>query len=317
MSYQIGFSEEKEDKIIEMYLSGKDQVVIAKHFNTYNTSIRRVLLRRNIKILSKSERDRLITPTFFNNYSDINIQYWLGVIASDGCITRNRLVFEAKDKEWVENFRDFLNPKINITITQPKRGNTLYRMSCGVKGLKEELFKYGIIPNKSLVLEWKMPITNHFLRGIFDGDGCITLTSKTKYALISICSGSKIFLEQIQIFLEEKDIHSVISTEIKDRKNPLYYLSIHNLKDKQKMYYLLYDNTNFFLKRKEKKFATVLGQSYLKEANRKVQLNENGKITNYSSISALGRYLNIDHRKIGYWLQKNLILKKGYDAKYL
>ena len=317
MGYSDKFSGEKENKIVEMYLEGIDQVRIANYFNTFNTSIRRVLLRKNIKILSNSERNRPIIPTFFNNYDDPDIQYWLGVLASDGCITGSKLIFEAKDKEWVESFRDYLNPKINLNVTQPKKGHTLYRVSCSVKGIQEELFKYGIVPNKSLSLEWKMPITNHFVRGVFDGGGCVTLTKKMKYVAIAICSGSKIFLEQVQIFFNENNIHTVISSESKNRNNPLYYISIHNIPDKQKMYHLLYDDAKFFLQRKEKKFATILDQSYLREAKRKVQLNENGKITNYDSISELGRYLNIDHRKVGYWLQKNLALKRGYDIKYL
>ena len=42
------FTKEKEDEIIHLYKSGKTQKEIAMQFNTFNTSIRRVLLRYNI-----------------------------------------------------------------------------------------------------------------------------------------------------------------------------------------------------------------------------------------------------------------------------
>jgi DNA invertase Pin-like site-specific DNA recombinase len=44
------FSKEKEQEIVNMYIKGLSQVEIAKYFNTFNTSIRRVLKRNNIKI---------------------------------------------------------------------------------------------------------------------------------------------------------------------------------------------------------------------------------------------------------------------------
>lgn len=42
------FSIEKERDIIQKYKSGKNTIEIAKIYNTYNTSIRRVLLRNGI-----------------------------------------------------------------------------------------------------------------------------------------------------------------------------------------------------------------------------------------------------------------------------
>lgn len=42
------FSKEIELDIIDKYKKGKNTVEIAKEYNTYNTSIRRVLLRNRI-----------------------------------------------------------------------------------------------------------------------------------------------------------------------------------------------------------------------------------------------------------------------------
>lgn len=42
------FNSQKEASIVEDYKSGKTTIEIARKWNTYNTSIRRVLLRYNI-----------------------------------------------------------------------------------------------------------------------------------------------------------------------------------------------------------------------------------------------------------------------------
>lgn len=262
------FSKEKEEEIIQLYNSGKSPQEISKVFNTFNTSIRRVLLRNSITPPSPSERNRKLIPTFFNDYNSPDIQYWLGVLASDGCIMENRLVLEAKDLDWIEDFRLYLNPNINIITTQPKKGNTLYRVSLRIKGIHNELEKYGLVPNKSLTLVWKYPITSDFLRGYFDGDGTVVIAKQARYPIVSICSGSEIILKQIKDFLKENNIESHIREEKKDRKNTLFVLKINKYKEKIKLYHLLYENANFYLKRKEIRFKTILTIPYIKNKNR-------------------------------------------------
>lgn len=250
------FSEEKEKQIVSMYLSGKNQKEIATHFQTFNTSIRRVLMRNGISIVSLSERLRAIPPTVFDDYTDKEVQYWLGVIASDGCLTSGKLVVETKDKDWMEDYKNFLNPRINLNVTQPKRGNTLYRVQVRSKGLKENLEKYGLTENKSLTLFWKFPLTKDFVRGVFDGDGCVVFTEKTKTPLISFCGGSLIFLEQIQHFLKDNSIYSKMRKVTREGKI-LYYLCIHNIEDKKAFFNLIYSNTGSYLKRKKEKFSNI------------------------------------------------------------
>lgn len=255
------FSKEKDEQIVKMYKEGKNQVEIAEYFNTFNTSIRRVLLRHNIKVLTNSERQRKISPLFFNDYSNKNIQYWLGVIASDGCITKGKLIVETVDLDWMTDYRNFLNPDINILETQPPRGNLLYRVQVRSKGIVQELEKYGITNNKSLSLYWKYPLTWDFIRGIFDGDGCVTYTKNTKYVIVSFCGGSIKFLQQIQEFLLQNNIKSNLNEE-KREDRILYYLHINFLEDKKKLYNFLYEKAIFFLKRKKEKFSNILNQNY-------------------------------------------------------
>ena len=78
-----------DNYIIKEYLSGRTQQNIAKELHTYNTSIRRVLLRNNIKIRSNSEIQRFVN---YNPFPKKENQYWVGLFAADSCITNNDIV---------------------------------------------------------------------------------------------------------------------------------------------------------------------------------------------------------------------------------
>ena len=103
MSTNKKFSQIKEDEIIKLYtIDNKTQEEISKIYNTYNTSIRRVLLRNNIEIRGNSDIQKFINYEDFISKKDTNeFYYFIGLLASDGCITGNRVVldFSNKNKE--------------------------------------------------------------------------------------------------------------------------------------------------------------------------------------------------------------------------
>ena len=81
------FSKEKENSIIQDYLNGKNTVQIAKKWNTYNTSIRRVLLRNNILIRSNVIAHTNVPVCPFKDGDEYS-EYFLGLLLTDGCISR-------------------------------------------------------------------------------------------------------------------------------------------------------------------------------------------------------------------------------------
>ena len=71
------------------------------------------------------------------------------------------------------------------------------------------LVNLGIKENKSH-LDYKIPnidenFINSFILGYFDGDGCITIKS-TGYSVVSICCNSRLFLEDVQKYLNKLNI---------------------------------------------------------------------------------------------------------------
>ena len=71
--------------IIQEYKNGRTTKSIAKELGTYNTSIRRFLLRNNIVPRDQSEALKTVKDTVFTCMSE-EAQYWIGYIIADGTI---------------------------------------------------------------------------------------------------------------------------------------------------------------------------------------------------------------------------------------
>lgn len=84
---------------------------------------------------------------------------------------------------------------------------TSYVVRIGNKIIYDDLMKLGLCPRKSLIIELpEVPdeYFSYFLRGYFDGDGCINV-EKTKNNRLNIIftSGSEVFLEQMANKIQE------------------------------------------------------------------------------------------------------------------
>lgn len=129
----------------------------------------------------------------------------------------------------------------------------IYRWSIRNHKLWKYLNGYGCIPNKSLQLIFPDKsifhdevLIRHFIRGYFDGDGCICFTPKTK--IISVL-GTKEFLNGIKLYIPYwKD-----SNFYKHGKNNTFMLQS-NFKKAYKILKFLYDDASIFLDRKYDKY---------------------------------------------------------------
>lgn len=95
---------------------------------------------------------------------------------------------------------------------------------------------------------------NSFIRGYFDGDGCITIKNDNSI-VVSICCNSKLFLENLQEKLQNNNIFSRILTE-KRKHNNLYVLYLKGRKNQLNFKNYIYNNY-MRLKRKYDKFMKI------------------------------------------------------------
>ena len=190
------FSKEKEESIINDYLQGYNTVEIANKWNTYNTSIRRVLLRNNIKIRGNVESQTTIKECPFKDGDEYS-EYFLGLLLTDGCISRRSknsatVSLSLKDKELMEQFQRFICPNNKISkILQKKYGTYMYQSSTRSKLITDWLDSKGNFYNKSYDCDIYTPLTSHILRGIFDGDGYCMTRNKGNTFCYGICGDGR------------------------------------------------------------------------------------------------------------------------------
>lgn len=244
------FSKEKEESIINDYLCGYNTVEIANKWNTYNTSIRRVLLRNNIKIRNNVEAHSNIQECPFRDNDEYS-EYFLGLLLTDGCITRRTknsatISLGLIDKELMEVFQNFICPTNKLGKVLQKKYNTyMYQSSTRSKLIADWLDSKGNFYNKSYECDIYVPLTPHILRGIFDGDGyCMTRNNGSTFCY-GICGKSKIFLEKIQQYLLTQNISFRLHF-----RHDLYYLESSKTVEVVKFYNLIYKEAHIYLMRK-------------------------------------------------------------------
>lgn len=248
-------------EICKLHDMGFSPTVIAKQLNTYNTTIRRILLKNNHILKTPSEVQRIIRKNPFISL-DNKALYWIGFISADGNLsdpskggkyTIDVSVAE-QDKEHLKKYSLFLGYGVKPKNYYNKKYNSyLWSLRFGNKEIHQYLNSLGITPNKSKTLELNINISWPMLSGILDGDGCVR-TLPNNRAMIEIASGSKKFITQINSFLKNNNIHHTITA------SNINILRICTQKDVINFSKEIYSSNNQFLQRKYEK----LGPSIIK-----------------------------------------------------
>ena len=263
------FSSEKESEIIKLYKSGMTQKDIANKYNTFNTSIRRVLLRNKIIPRTGSKVNRRCKHSPFKSYKkhDEYTEYFLGMLLTDGCITYRHktsnvpninLSLTSSDGYIIEKFRDWASPRQKVSnVYQKINGSYMTSVNITNEEAVNWLTRKGNFKNKSYECKIYCPITWHILRGIFDGDGGWRSVNSGGISFF-ICGLSEVFMNQINNFLLKHNIKSRIRFDEPDKyhKNGIYYVNVYNYSDVIKIGQNMYLNASIFLKRKYEKWLT-------------------------------------------------------------
>lgn len=135
-----------------------------------------------IKYNIMSNRKYKLNDNFFENIDCEKKAYALGLMYSDGNIHHDKYSWyitfgqQEERKDLVYKLHSILGSESNIhtTLTGSK---TFYYFSVVSKKMYNDLNNLGVTPNKSLSLQFpktmEKKLMPHFIRGLFDGDGCI------------------------------------------------------------------------------------------------------------------------------------------------
>lgn len=186
----IIWSQDQINYITQEYNNHHSAPTIAKQFGVSTEAIRTVLRKAGVKILSISELQQLSHPRdslFFEKIDTPQKAYWLGFLYADGYVSKDnaiRINLKKDDEEHLNKFMkaiEYVNGKIKYSQKRAE-GKVYEQAYCQIKDavMASDLADKGCVNKKSLVLTFPSedklpkPLYSHFIRGYFDGDGCLT-----------------------------------------------------------------------------------------------------------------------------------------------
>ena len=170
--------------------------------------------KKNIKKLSKEEQSKIqslnsrkysINQDYFKTWSH-NMAYILGLWFADGCIYGGKMfdiTLHKKDKYILKKIAEELKYKGNLYDYVDRQA---VRINFSCKVIYDDIVSLGGIENKSLKIEFpKVPkeYLPDFIRGYFDGDGCVMNLKNNRLNSAFTC-GSKKFLKTLLKVLKEE-----------------------------------------------------------------------------------------------------------------
>ena len=225
------------------------------------------------------------TKKYYNeNYFEIidteDKAYFLGFIFADGCVTNDIsksiysvvLKLHTKDKHILEDLIKCVDGDVSIW-THGQREMVQVKLSG--KKIVNDLEEKGALPNKTFSVKYPNideDLERHFLRGYFDGDGCIRINKDrrdgSKRGDLRIVSGSMDMLNKINErmnILFGCNINKLYGPKDKNFK----YIGWAGMTDIEKIYEGFYMNSNLFLTRKKIIFDEVIDEIKNKQKYRK------------------------------------------------
>lgn len=212
---QKAFSKEQEQEILKKYNEGASMLSLQKEYQTSWETLKNLFEEKGIKknSLSKIQNPNLLED-YFENIDSVDKAYWIGWLLSDGCIQNRQdkkgyeisLTLLAQDEHILHQLEEDLQVQGKVATFC----NDYKRFSLGCKKMVEDLEKYSLINNKTFTCYISNLIPkkyySHLLRGIFDGDGGITIYKRSNGQInyeLSFCGNEQIITKIKEILLEE------------------------------------------------------------------------------------------------------------------
>lgn len=245
------------------YLKGQKltRLQIAKTFG-----ISESMLKRRISKEGWGAKKPTVCESCFSELTSDSC-YWAGFIAADGCVKNDgtlTICLNYDDTAHLEKFKEYCKSTHKITSNTEK----YYRSEISFKRtrISEDLYSnFNITPRKSLT--YKMPtlppgMMRHFLRGYFDGDGCICESFSNKNSktatLYTTVTGSQDFIKSLEhFFVDTLGIKGSVSTKINKGSTPFCTVKYNTTASKILLEYL-YKDCKYYLDRKKKLYDTIV-----------------------------------------------------------
>lgn len=218
--------------------------------------------------------------TLNKNYFDVidtqEKAYFLGLLYADGCNCvvggyRISIKLQEQDKPILDKLNVALGSNRPLGFRELSKKNpkwkNAYELQIGNKHLSKQLEILGCMPNKSLTLifptEQQVPkhLINHFVRGVWDGDGSISCSNKKNILSCNLVSTQQFCEKLSELLYKELSIYSSI---YQDKKSKLRNTSTRRFtirgghKNVKIFLDWLYKDATVYLERKYKLYLPTL-----------------------------------------------------------
>ena len=203
----------QEEFIAEMYKKGYSTRELGKFYKKDNTTIKSIV--NNYTKLRSNSESRFIKNDYFENIDNKTKAYILGFIVADGNICTKKDGSKMLSIEQLSNedvlLQNILN-EIKLNGKLHKTGNeSTSKISVSSNVLCDNLNKLGIYDNKALNVRIDHIIQNldkeliaSFIRGIFDGDGHISINEEELSKSRLVFTGNEYVLSSIKNLLMDE-----------------------------------------------------------------------------------------------------------------
>jgi hypothetical protein len=251
---------DKEIEIVNLRKSGRSPKEIMclydiKKHHYYN------IISRNGTSRSIPNKKYLQNDNYFSIIDSTEKAYWLGFLFADGYVREYQLslCLSLKDKLHLIKFKNSIESDSEIKDRCIKRkykgeDKIYYSSTLDIYSITicNDLLQYGLCRNKSLILQPPKNVSEFyfrdFIRGYFDGDGCVSTFKNHKKIKIL---GTYEFLNWINKVLSN---NGVSIRNIDKQTNNIFRIQ-YNTKDVKLIYNYFYKQSIIHLERKKEKFS--------------------------------------------------------------
>jgi len=210
----------------------------------------------------KSYRTYEIDENLFSKIDTPNKAYFLGIMYADGNIHSRshqiKLKLQEKDKQILDDIKLSFNisQKLHFIKSNNIKVQNQYSLVIVNKVMHGDLIRHGVRPNKTFKLSFPFGLDSdlysHFVRGYFDGDGCISYDDARGSSTVSIC-GTQQMCEDLQ-WLFDRNI-GIKSFTSPDRN--IFRVRIRRYRDVKRFQDWIYQDADLKLGRKWLKFKYI------------------------------------------------------------
>lgn len=243
-------------------LSFMSNAALAEKYGVHRKTIKECLKSQGIPLRKRTPKT-LVNHLFFSEYNAESC-YWAGFILADGYIRNNkRFSLEIKlQKQDVGHLNKFSN-SIGFSGLIKERSNYFSITISSSQLIFDLADKFEIYNKKSLTCHISSKIPNGYLkdyiRGYFDGDGCITHTSIEAINFTGTDATLNFirdyFYNTCNIKLRTKDKPDIVRTHTK-KVGTIHYSGMSAFRCLHHMY----NGTTAFLERKYRKYMDLMSK---------------------------------------------------------